>query len=185
MEFVLVTGNAGKLRETERILGRSVESVALDLPEIQSLDLSAIAAMKARAAFDRLQRAVVVEDTGLALRAMNGFPGPLVKWMLRAIGPEGIARAADGMGDLGASAVCALAYDDGRRRVGAVGETTGRLVVEPRGDGGFGWDPVFVPDGAGGLTYAEIGDADKDRIGHRGRAWRAFERAVREELGDR
>lgn len=175
--FLLVTGNRGKLEETRRILGFEVESAALDLPEIQSLDLDEVLAAKAEAAFRRLGRPLVVEDTGLELAAMGGFPGPLVKWMLAAMGPEGIARTAAALGDPRAVARCGLLWTDGKTTLFGRGETRGILVLPPRGSGGFGWDPVFQPDGCD-LTYAELGDEIKDSIGHRGRAWRDLMRQM-------
>jgi len=101
----------------------------------------------------------------------NGFPGPLVRWMLESAGAEGIARSAIALGDARAVAVCALAWTDGsEQRIGR-GAAAGELVLPPRGSNGFGWDPVFRPDGEE-RTYGELSDAEKDGIGHRGRAWR-------------
>jgi XTP/dITP diphosphohydrolase len=183
--FVLVTGNPGKLAEARRLAGRGLEAVAIDLPEIQSLDLEAVLRAKGDEAWRRIGRPLVVEEAGLGLAALNGFPGPLVKWMLDAVGAEGIARAAAALGDTRAVARCALLYldgpTDGARTVLAHGATDGRLVLPARGARGFGWDPVFVPDGAGesggagdGRTFGELSDTEKDAISHRGRAWRAL-----------
>ena len=171
--FVLVTGNRNKRLEAERILGRTLDSHAVDLPEIQSLDLIEVLRAKGDEAWRRLRRPVVVEETGLELPALGGFPGPLVKWMLEAVGAEGIARTVHGLGDPRATARCALLYRDAEGERIAEGATSGTLILEPRGDHGFGWDPVFVPDGET-ATYAELAPQDKDRLGHRGRAWRAF-----------
>ena len=170
---VLVTGNPGKLAEARRICGVGLEAVEVELPEIQSLDLYQVLRAKGREAFRRLSRPVVVEETGLELAALNGFPGPLVKWMLEAVGAEGIARTALVLGDTRAVARCALLYLDRRREVDAEGTTEGELVAAPRGDGGFGWDPVFLPAGES-RTYGEMSPAEKDRLSHRARAWRAF-----------
>ena len=169
----LVTGNPNKLVEARRLCGHQLAAAAVDLPEIQSLDLGEVLEAKADEAYRRLGRPVIVEETGLELAAMNGFPGPLVKWMLDAMGAEGVARTARALGDGAARAHCMLLYHDGRRRLRAEGETPGGLVLPPRGDGGFGWDPVFQPDGET-RTYGEMSAAEKDRIGHRGRAWRAL-----------
>ena len=177
--WVLVTGNPHKRREAERITGLPIETVAIDLPEIQSADLIEVLRSKADAAWTRLGRPVVVEETGLELACMNGFPGPLVKWMLEAVGDDGIARLAIRAGEPAVVARCALMLLDGDREVIAEGSTAGRLVHPPRGERGFGWDPVFEPDGLG-QTYAELGDEVKDEIGHRGRAWRAFLQAIEE-----
>ena len=114
---------------------------------------------------------MVVEETGLELAALAGFPGPLVRWMLEAVGAEGIARTALALGEPRASAVCLLAWTDGERTVVGRGETAGVLVLPPRGANGFGWDPVFQPAGET-RTYGELAAAEKDELGHRGRAWR-------------
>ena len=177
--FTLVTGNAAKRAEAERILlAHGVEGLdchALDLPELQSLDLLAVLRAKGEAAWAALgqggTRAVVVEETGLELAALGGFPGPLVKWMLEAVGAEGIARTALALGEPRAMARCALLWTDGAQTVVGEGSTSGTLVLPARGDGGFGWDPVFQPEGET-RTYAELSAAEKDLRGHRGRAWR-------------
>ena len=184
--FVLVTGNPHKRREAERILGRRLEAVALDLPEIQSLDLEAVLRAKGEEAWRRLGRPLVVEEAGLDLPALGGFPGPLVKWMIAAAGAAGLARTALALGDARATARCALLHRFGPRARDAVvahGEVSGRLVLPPRGDGGFGWDPVFVPDGHE-RTSAEMGGAEKDAVSHRGRAWRALATRLRAGRGD-
>ena len=176
--FVLVTGNPGKLEEARRILeaagiAANCESIAIDLPEIQSLDIGEILRVKADEAWRRIGRPVVVEETGLYLPGLNGFPGPLVKWMLEAVGPQGVARAAAAFGDPRAEARCCLMWKDGSREIAAQGSTHGELVLPGRGNGGFGWDPVFLPAGET-RTYGELPAVEKDRLGHRGRAWRAL-----------
>lgn len=169
--FVLVTGNRDKLAEARRIVGSRIAAQAIDLPEIQSLDPRKVLAAKARAAWSRVNQALVVEETSLELAALGGFPGPLVRWMLEAAGAEGIARCAAAMGDTRAVARCLLLWFDGEREVLGEGVDRGRLIAPPRGDAGFGWDPVFLPRGCD-KTYAELGAVEKDARGHRGQAWR-------------
>jgi non-canonical purine NTP pyrophosphatase (RdgB/HAM1 family) len=171
--FVLVTANPGKLAEARRLAGGTFESAAVDLPEIQSLDLAEVLRAKAEAAWSRLGRPLVVEDSGLDLAALNGFPGPLIKWMLTAAGAEGLARTALALGDPRATARCMLIYKDGEREVIAEGVTTGTLVLPGRGTHGFGWDPVFLPDG-GERTFGELDGEEKDALSHRGKAWRGL-----------
>lgn len=171
--FRFVTGNAGKLSEARRIVGPRLEAVTIDLPEIQSLSLERVLEAKAEAAWRAVRSPIVVEETGLELSALNGFPGPLVRWMLDAIGAEGIARCALDLGNGHAVARCALLAYDGTHRLFAEGATTGSLVLPGRGAGGFGWDPVFVPDDET-RTYGEMADSEKDAISHRGRAWRVL-----------
>ncbi|HXO19004.1 MAG TPA: non-canonical purine NTP pyrophosphatase [Thermoanaerobaculia bacterium] len=171
--FVLVTGNPGKIAEARRLVGPELEAVELDLPEIQSLDLAAVLAGKGEEAWRRLGRPLVVEEAGLELAALNGFPGPLVKWMLDAVGAAGIARLAASLGNPRAIARCALLFRDAARTVVAEGKTEGTLVLPPRGAHGFGWDPVFLPDGET-RTFGELSGPAKDALSHRGRAWRAL-----------
>ena len=174
-----MTGNPGKLAEARRLWGNELAAVELDLPEIQSLDLEEVLHAKGDEAWKRLARPLVVEETGLELAALAGFPGPLVKWMLAAVGPEGIARTALALGDPRATARCALLYRDAECEILAAGETSGELVLPARGEGGFGWDPVFQPQ-AESRTYGELVAAEKDAISHRGRAWRALAERLRD-----
>lgn len=168
---VLVTGNPGKLAEARRIFAGDLRSLAIDLPEIQSLDLEEVVRAKGAEAWRRVGRPLIVEETGLELAALNGFPGPLVKWMLAAIGAEGLAKTAHACGDPRTTARCLLLYRDEEREVLAEGICTGTLVLPARGEGGFGWDPVFQPDESD-KTFGELSGVAKDRLGHRGRAWR-------------
>lgn len=172
-EALLVTGNKGKLSEARRLSGVEIDAAEIDLPEIQSLDIREVLLAKAVGAFDRLHRPVVVDETALELAALNGFPGVLVKWMLHSVGAEGIARTAASLGDSRATARCALLYYEPDRQVFAEGATEGDLVLPPRGDHGFGWDPIFQPVDHH-LTYAELSGPDKDRISQRGKAWQTL-----------
>jgi non-canonical purine NTP pyrophosphatase (RdgB/HAM1 family) len=175
--FVLVTGNRGKIAEARVALGADLEAVEIDLPEIQSSDYLEVLRAKAEEAWRRVGKPLVVEESGLDLVALNGFPGPLVKWMLQAVGAEGIARASTALGDPRAIARCLLLYTDGEREVIAEGKTEGTLVLPGRGTHGFGWDPVFLPEGSA-LTFAEVNGEEKGAVSHRGKAWREMARRL-------
>jgi non-canonical purine NTP pyrophosphatase (RdgB/HAM1 family) len=178
---VFVTGRAEKVLEAER-LGFRFERVNLDLAEPQALDPGEIVESKARDAYARLARPVVVEDTGLAIRAWNGFPGALVKWLERSAGLETMARMLDRFPDRSAIATCAVAYFDGRRVVQGRGEIRGAIADGPRGDGGFGWDALFIPEGSD-RTFAEMSGEEKGLVSHRARAWEALASRVPELSG--
>ncbi len=171
LPYVLVTGNRGKLAEARRLAGDGLGGVELDLPEIQSLDLLEVLRHKGEEAWRRLGRPLVVEEAGLDLAAFGGFPGPLVKWMLEAAGAGTIARAALALGDPRAVARAALYYRDAGRTLVAEGSAAGILVFPARGEHGFGWDPVFQPDGLD-RTFGQLTGTEKDALSHRGRAWR-------------
>ena len=172
MRAVFVTTNENKLREVERILGVELGKVGPDVPEVQSLDFAEVAAHKASAAREALGSPpypVLVEDSGLVIGAWNGLPGALTKWFLSSVGNEGILGMLSGE-DRAARAVCAVAVADtgGELRV-FEGVVWGEVAPEPRGMGGFGWDPIFVPRGSR-LTYAQMGE-DKHKDSHRARAF--------------
>ena len=187
VKAVFVTTNEHKRREAQAILGVELEGVALggrDVPEIQALDVAEVAAEKALRAYGALgapDHPVLVEDSGLVVEAWNGLPGALTKWFISSVGNEGILRMLSGP-DRSARAVCAVAVADADGRVRVFrGEVAGTLAPEPRGAGGFGWDPIFIPEGSE-LTYAQMGDA-KNEDSHRTRALRAARGWLEEVVG--
>jgi len=182
MKAIFVTTNEHKLREVQEILGVALERADLDLHEIQAIDPAEVAAEKACAAREALGRPglpVIVEDSGLMVDAWDGFPGALTKWLMRSVGNEGLLGMLGSGEDRSARAVCvvALAEADGTVRTFR-GEVPGTLASEPRGSGGFGYDPVFVPEGSP-MTYAEMGES-KNADSHRARAFRAVREWLRE-----
>ncbi len=188
-----MTGNHNKAREAAEILGIELRSIALDLPEVQDLDVAQVAAVKAAAAREALgapDSPILVEDSGIVVEAWNGLPGALTKWFLASVGNEGILRMLSNEEDRSARAVCAVAIafmeppfmePPASRRGDSVrvflGEVGGRISPEPRGSGGFGWDSIFVPEGYS-ETYAELGPR-KHEDSHRARALRAAREALR------
>jgi XTP/dITP diphosphohydrolase len=175
VEALFVTSNPNKAREAAEILEVELHSVALDLPELQALDVAQVATAKAAAAREALgapDSPIFVEDSGLVVEVWNGLPGALTKWFLQSMGNEGLIRMLSAYKDRSARAVCAVAVAvaDGSVRA-FVGEVGGSIALEPRGSGGFGWDPIFVPSGCT-ETYAELGDR-KHEDSHRARALRA------------
>lgn len=183
-----MTSNHNKAREAAEILGVELRSIALDLPELQDLDVARVAVVKAaaaREALDAPDSLVLVEDSGLVVEAWNGLPGALTKWFLASVGNEGLLRMISAEEDRSARAVCAVAVafaDAGDLASGQgvrvfVGEVGGSIAPEPRGSGGFGWDPIFIPEGHT-ETYAELGPR-KHEDSHRARAMRAAREALR------
>jgi XTP/dITP diphosphohydrolase len=182
LRLVLATRNDHKLRE----LGRMLDGVALEpLPEAVTLppedgDTFADNALgKARAAARALGEPVIADDSGIEAAALGGAPGIR---SARYAGPA--ATEAENLAKLRAEVpagsplryVCVMAYAEpgGEERTfeGACG---GTLAAHARGTGGFGYDPAFLPDDvADGRTMAELSDAEKDAISHRGRAARAL-----------
>jgi XTP/dITP diphosphohydrolase len=184
---VLATRNEAKLRELSRILGTTINVTGLeefpgapDVPETGAT-FEENALLKARAIAAHTGLAAVADDSGLCVDALNGMPGVLsARWA----GGHGddkanldlvLAQIAD-VPDArrGARFVCAAALVLPDRREWVVtGTVEGRLIRVPRGSGGFGYDPIFLPDGFD-LTTAEMTPEAKDAISHRGRAFRAL-----------
>lgn len=177
-QLVFVTSNEGKRREAEAVLGTVLDHRGLDLVEPQSLDLHEVVRYKAAAAYEVIGSPVLVEDTGLELLGLGGFPGPLVKWLLASVGPQGICRLAQAFGDARAVARCLTCATNGSEVVLGEGAVLGTIVSELRGAGGFGWDPAFAPDDGGGRTYGEMADDEKNRISHRRKAFIALRDAL-------
>lgn len=171
--LLFVTSNPGKVREFEAILGQPVEQLDIDLDEIQNLDVAEVVRHKALAAWHAVGRPVIVEDTGIAIPALGGLPGALVKWFVGTIGPAGIAAMVPAGADRTCIATTAVGVADESGVRIITGEVRGIVVPAPRGSDGFGWDPVFQPDGSD-RTFAEMSRDEKNRFSMRRRALDTF-----------
>lgn len=161
MRLTFVTGNQQKLREARSILvEHEIVGEELDLPERQSLDPKEIIEEKLAAA----GKECFVEDVSFWI-GDTGFPGPLFKFLLRAVGREGILRFAHAFGASRARAECTVGLSLGGEHHFFTGTVEGTLV-EPRGDSGFGFDPIFVPDGHN-RSFAEMSTEEKNAVSHR------------------
>ena len=190
---VLATRNAGKLRELARILsaqdsgGAQIRLAGLDefpgVPDVPETGATfeENALLKARAIASYTGLPAVADDSGLCVDALSGMPGVLSARWAGAHGDDQanlelvLAQLAD-VPDarLAARFVCAAALVvPGSREWVVTGRVEGRLIRSPRGSGGFGYDPIFLPDGFG-QTTAEMTAEAKDAISHRGRAFRAL-----------
>lgn len=162
--FTIVTGNKGKLAEFRRLLPDSVafDHVAIDLPEIQSLDSNEIITAKAQAAYANLQRPVLVEDVTAGIDELGGLPGPFIKFFEQKLGKDALFML---RGETSAKVVCTIGYYDGENMIFATGEVVG-MAVAPRGNYGFGFDCCFQPEGTN-KTYGEMPPEEKDAVSHR------------------
>ncbi|KAF9458492.1 inosine triphosphate pyrophosphatase-like protein [Collybia nuda] len=172
--LIFVTGNVNKLKEVKKILsddGQPIEidSRSLDIPEIQGTTQE-VARDKCRRAAELIGGPCITEDTALCFTALNGLPGPYVKYFMESIGHEGLNNMLVGFPTKAAWALCTFAYSAGPGTEPIVfeGRTDG-LIVPARGPKVFGWDAVFEPDGTG-LTYAEMPDLQKNKLSHRYKA---------------
>lgn len=167
--LTLITGNEGKAREYEDMLGIDITAVKADLIEIQSLDVVEVVRRKAASAYNVVRSPVIVDDTGLTLHAWGEYPGALVKWIIGSVGAQGLLDMAATVTDRATTVTTAIGYADVNGIQVFTGHLDGTLTTEPRGSNGFGYDPIFQPDGEP-LTYAEMDPAYKNEISHRRKA---------------
>jgi XTP/dITP diphosphohydrolase len=164
MSILFITGNPEKLREVQTLLP-DVEGRDLDLCEIQELDARSIIRAKLAEA-QRLHRAsLMVEDTSLSLDGMNGLPGPFIKWFLKAVGLEGVYHLTELFGTR-ATARTLIGFAGENGHIAFFEGVVSGTIVSPRGSDGFGWDPLFQPDGQQ-KTFAEMVPAEKHRFSMR------------------
>lgn len=154
-DVTFITGNAHKAKYFSRIIGRPIPHQELELHEIQSLDLSEVVAQKAKDAYAMLKTPVLVEDTSLIVYSLGRMPGTFVKWFLEELGLEKVCRLADVSSDRSAYASGAFAYYDGSTLEIFTGGMSGTIAERPRGDEGFGWNPIFIPE-TGNKTMGEM-----------------------------
>jgi inosine triphosphate pyrophosphatase len=170
--IIFVTGkpdNMHKLKETNAILGISLSSAKIDLPELQG-EPEDVAKSKSRYAYNLLKSPVLIEDTSLCYNALGGLPGVYVKWFLDKTGQEGLFNMLAAYKDNSAYTQCIFAYcfSEEEEPILFVGRCTGQ-IVSPRGPDNFGWDTIFQPDNEI-ETFAEMPSKRKNEISHRARA---------------
>ena len=191
--FVLATANPDKAAEIRDILsplGLTLRERPREVPDVvedgDTLEDNAL--LKARALCDATGVAAIADDTGLFVDALGGAPGVhSARYAgLSATYGENVDKLLTEMASVPAQlrtarfrTVAAVSYPDGSWFV-VDGELEGVIAVAPRGEGGFGYDPVFVADGAHGRTLAELTPAEKHALSHRGNALRALAEALSE-----
>ena len=186
-QLLFQTGNLGKLAEARHYfepLGFTVEQFLIngEPPEIiepQSDDLVTVARSKISqgvallAGAGRADSALLVEDAGLFIDVLGGFPGVYSSSVLEKLGLDGILTLLQGREQRMALFGCCAAMWDGERLLIGEGSCTGEMAQEARGEHGFGYDPLFIPDvsGADGRTFAQMSPEEKGRSSHRTRAY--------------
>ncbi len=165
MKLIFATSNINKLKETRK-MGFDVDCKNIELDEIQSIHTEQVAKHKAAQAYAKLRLPVIVEDTGLYINELNGFPGALVKWLAHGLGYEKICRLVDICGNRRAYAETCIAFCNGKTTKTFVGKVKGRIAMHPKGKRDFGWDYIFIPEGST-KTFAEMSMKEKNAISMR------------------
>lgn len=175
-DVYFVTTNTDKFTEAKSILASydiTIKMVSRNLLEIQSDDLEAIAIEKAKDASRQLGATVIVEDDGLFIHSLKGFPGSFSSFVFRTIGNEGIIQLMKTSNDRRATFRSVVAYCEPKNMpLTFVANVNGEISTEIRGKG-WGYDPIFIPADSSGLAYAELGKS-KNELSHRKAALEKF-----------
>jgi len=183
----LVTGNVNKFNEARSVLeefGFSCVMLNMNAMEIQADNLESIAKISAIDAGEKSALPVIVEDAGLFIDALNGFPGPYSSYVFRTIGIKGILQLMENVKGRNAAfhAVVAFYSPNARSPRCFHGKVRGKIARQPRGMHGFGFDPIFLPLTNTSKTFAEMPPPRKNKYSHRAKALRKFARWYRKHL---
>ena len=173
MELKVVTSNDGKIKEFKQAFEKTPvfpTKVSVPYPEVQASSLEEVVDFGLDNLKDKIQTPLIIDDAGVFVEKLQGFPGVYSRYVYDTIGSQGLLRQLEHIEDRQASFKCVLGLllEDGTTHK-FVGECKGRIIHEMRGDGGFGYDPIFIPDGFD-RTFAELPPEEKNEISHRGRA---------------
>jgi XTP/dITP diphosphohydrolase len=175
----LVTSNIHKFHEARRVLSEYKIATAMlkkvDAVEIQDDDIESVAKASAVDAAEKCNLPVVVEDAGLFVEALKGFPGPYSSYVYRTVGNDGVLKLMVNVADRRAyfKSVVAFLSPEMDTPLCFIGEVKGTIVEEKRGAQGFGFDPIFKPSGSS-KTFAEMTVEEKNERSHRASAFRKF-----------
>lgn len=171
--LTFVTSNKNKAAEAEQILGTPLHTVSLELPEIQSLDLKEIVEAKVQMAFEGIRQPVFVDDGGLYIDAWNGFPGAFIKFLVEAGGNELLLKMLKEEVNRKATLKAAIGFHDGKQIHIFLADLMGLISDRSRGEGGWGIDPVFIPENET-RTFAEMTPTEKNSTSHRRKVLELF-----------
>jgi len=205
--ILFITGNEGKRKEVQEILGEDYEviNLKLDLPEIQSISVEDVMKEKINSAYQSSQEnfdlikqkfkeknininslrdiIIICEDTGLCIKNMNEFPGALIKFYYESIGSEGIVKRD---ANSKSKTICVIGViKNGKIMKPIIGKRNGFIANKLSGEKGFGWDSVFIPDLKNtnysihnGKSYAELDEDIKNKISHRSDAFNKLKKIL-------
>lgn len=172
--ITFITSNASKADQLARHLDYPVTHQRLNLPEVQSLDLKEVITHKAKEAYKHVKKPVLVEDTSLTFTALGRLPGPLIKWFLVELDNVGLCKILKGYDDREALAEVCFGLYDGEKLHTFEGQMKGTIANQPRGERGFGWDPIFIPAGQQ-KTWGEMSVEEQKKTSMRGVALKKLE----------
>lgn len=171
MKLKVITSNPGKVAEFQKAfadMGIEMEHLRLPYDEVQTSELEEVVEKGMAEIRAKGVRDFIIDDSGMFVNALKGFPGVYSAYGQKTIGNVGILKLMEGVEDRSAVFKCCIGCDIGGRTIIVTGTCDGYITREARGSEGFGYDPIFSPDGK--RTFAEIGIEEKNTMSHRGNA---------------
>lgn len=173
-DLVFATSNKNKIAEAQEILGFKIQGTTLDIPEIQSLDPKEVIIHKAVEYYKIVQKPLIVEDNSLLFEALNGLPGTYINDFLKALGNDGLINLLKNQPNRRAESLVIVGYIKTTDKVEIfTGSVSGSIAYKQTGFQGFGWDPIFIPDGDT-RTFGEMSMEEKNNYSMRTIALRKF-----------
>ncbi|MGE0015379.1 MAG: RdgB/HAM1 family non-canonical purine NTP pyrophosphatase [Candidatus Methanomethylophilaceae archaeon] len=180
MKLKVITSNPGKVAEYQNEFGYlGLEMVHYPFPydEVQTSDLGEVVSKGMEAIRSKGISDFVIDDTGLFIDSLKGFPGVWSAYVQKTIGNQGILRLMEGEEDRGAEFRTCIGCDIGGETIVVTGVCRGKITTEERGTGGFGYDPIFTHDGR--RTFSELSLEEKNAVSHRGNAARSLAEEIK------
>lgn len=175
-KLLLVTSNENKFREISEVAksyGIKIEWLNIPKFEIQADNLEEIVRYSAITIYQVIRKPLIVEDSGLFINALNGFPGPYTNYVRRKLGLEGILKLLNNVEDRSAYFKTVMCYVSDKEINLFTGVVNGRISERIRGEKGFGFDPIFIPENEE-RTFAEMSTEEKNKYSHRAKAFMSF-----------
>ena len=179
MILKVLTSNPGKVREYQKAfddMGVTMEHHHIPYDEIQTSELEEVVKKGMEEIRSKGVRDFIIDDSGMFVNALKGFPGVYSAYGQKTIGNDGILKLMQGVEDRSAVFKCCIGCDINGRTIIVTGTCDGYILSEARGHEGFGYDPIFSPDGK--RSFAEIGIDEKNQISHRGNAVKLLREAL-------
>ena len=173
-----VTSNVHKFQEARRVLAEYNIATALlrvEAVEIQDGSLENIAKYSVNAAMKKCGFPLFVEDAGLFVEALKGFPGPYSKYVLKTVGLKGVLKLMENIEHRNAYFKSVIVFSNpDEQPVCFIGKVRGKITLKERGTSGFGYDPIFEPEEGNGKTFAEMTITEKNNFSHRAESIKKF-----------
>lgn len=168
-----ITSNRHKFEEIHRMTQIEIEQNPLNYPEIQADTLEEVAEFGIEFCYSEVKVPCFLEDSGLFIDALSGFPGVYSHYVFKTVGCTGILNLLHGHENRKAYFKSVIAYRDESGITLFTGEVQGSIAFTQKGEEGFGFDPLFVPEGEG-RTFAQMNTEEKNLYSHRGKAFKTF-----------